>query len=180
MMRDGRRRAPKTFRKVLKENGLRFPGGELEGPRPKGLCPACRLRAFRASASQGSGRLERRRTRVPAPSPWARASSPYLFPVLSRRPGARAGVAGGPQPQHRVRGALSRLAAVRAGEPRAARAPARGRWASDRRSAAARFADKRRHAQIAARHALDRIAAGLRSRGVGEPLRIPRLSLEMP
>jgi hypothetical protein len=33
----------------------------------------------------------------------------------------------------------------------------------------ARFADKRRHAQIAARHALDRIAAGLRSRGTDEP-----------
>jgi hypothetical protein len=39
------------------------------------------------------------------------------------------------------------------------------------KTGSARFADKRRHAQIAARHALDRIAAGLRSRGVREPQR---------
>jgi hypothetical protein len=41
------------------------------------------------------------------------------------------------------------------------------------KTGSARFADKRRHAQIAARHALDRIAAGLRSSGVREPERHP-------
>ena len=39
------------------------------------------------------------------------------------------------------------------------------------KSGAGAFVDRRRQAQIAARHALDRIAAGLRSRGVHEPVR---------
>jgi hypothetical protein len=40
----------------------------------------------------------------------------------------------------------------------------------------ARFVDKRRQAQIAARHALDRIAAGLKSQGIAEPARHPAVA----
>ena len=60
------------------------------------------------------------------PSPEPRAPSPDLFSVLPRRPGARAGVAVGAQSQHRVRGAFSGFASIRAGQSRTPRAPARG------------------------------------------------------
>ena len=44
------------------------------------------------------------------------------------------------------------------------------------KSGSGRFVDKRRQAQIAARHALDRIAAGLKSRGVSGPARHPAIT----
>lgn len=38
------------------------------------------------------------------------------------------------------------------------------------------FVDKRRHAQISARHALQRLAEGLRARGIAAPARHPELA----
>ena len=67
------------------------------------------------------------------PSPELRAPSPDLFSVLPRRPGARAGAAVGAQPQHRVRGAFSGFASIRAGQSRTPRAPARGTLGCARR-----------------------------------------------
>jgi hypothetical protein len=44
------------------------------------------------------------------------------------------------------------------------------------KSGSGRFVDTRRQAQIAARHALDRIAARLKSRGVAEAMRDPAIA----
>ena len=98
---------------MLKKNGLGFLAAswKARGPRSCARRAAC---AFRLRAPG------------PRTSPEPRAPSPDLLSVLSRRPGPRASVAGGPRPQHRVRGALSGHAAVRAREPCAARAAARG------------------------------------------------------
>jgi len=154
-----------------------FPGGELEGQRPLVMCPVCRLRAFRASARQGRERLQDAQNR---PSTEHRASTPdpvcfQCYRVDQAR--QRALLAARNlhtasedrfqetlpfEPVNRVR--LERLRTERS----AARAGLK--------SGSGRFVDSRRQAQIAARHALDRIAAGLRSRGVAEPSRHPAIA----
>jgi hypothetical protein len=171
-MRDGRAAGAEHIQESVEGEWVSFPGGELEGPRPKGLCPACRLRAFRASASQGSGRLEatehaRSQPPVPGPEPpapicfqcyrvdQARERALQAARNLNTASETRFQDSLPFEPVNRAR--LERLRVERALS----------------KTGIARFADKRRHAQIAARHALDRIAAGLRSRGVGEPLRHP-------
>src|SRR5262245_2136636 len=141
-----------------------FPGGELEGARPKVMCPTCRLRAFR-TVSQG------REPRASRPEPicfqcyrvdQARQRALRAARNLNTASEARFQDTLPFEPVNRRR--LEHL--------RAERSTAR----ASLKTGGARFADKRRHAQIAARHALDRIAAGLRSRGVGEPVRHPAIT----
>jgi hypothetical protein len=131
---------------VIAEDWVSFPGGELEGKRPKAVCPACRdsmaggtarsrtlcfqcyrleldrERALRAAGSLDTGSEERFQSQLP-------------FEQVNR----------------------ARLA-----ELKAARAEAR---AAAQRGAGA-YVDKRRQAQIAARHALQQIAAGLEAQRV--------------
>lgn len=149
-----------------------FPGGELEGQRPKVMCPVCRRRAFRASA-------------------FARATADWSASPEGRAPG--------PEPVcfqcYRVDQARQR--ALRAARDFCAASEARfqetlpfepvnrarlDRLRTERTAVRAglnigtgRFVDKRRQAQIAARHALDRIAAGLKAQGVAEPIRHPAI-----
>lgn len=136
------------------ENGkewVPFPGGELEGMRPKAgstpvMCAACRARHQAAphAAPQRAlcfqcyrATLERERALVAARDldTASEARFQHILPL---------------EPVSRPR--LDRLKMERA----AARARAR--------MGAGRFVDKRRHAQIAARHALAQIAVGLRTR----------------
>ena len=137
---------------TVEEDWVTFPGGELEGKRPKVLCPACREA------------LKRRVAAGPATS--RRAPRPLCFQCyraeLERERTLRAAGQLDTASEERFQVQLpfepvntSRLAMLK--EDRA-----------DARVAAVigvgRFVDKRRHAQIAARHALQAIAAGLRTR----------------
>jgi len=124
-----------------------FPGGELEGTRPKVLCAACREQLKTALPQETRQKplcfqcyragLERDRAlrRAGELDTASEARFQNLLPL---------------EPVNRPR--LDRLRMERA----AARARAR--------IGAGRFVDKRRHAQIAARHALMRIAEGLKTR----------------
>jgi hypothetical protein len=138
-----------------------FSGGELEGRRPKAMCLACR-EAFRhratllGSPTRGPGR----------PAPRTSLCFECYRADLARERALKAArdldTASEPRfqsslpfdPVNRLR--LERLRAERA----AARAAMH--------AGVGRFVDKRRHAQIAARHALQRIAAGLQSRGAAK------------
>jgi len=135
-----------TDPQVAAEDWVSFPGGELEGKRPKAVCPRCREtmergiapgrtlcfecyrleldreRTLRAAAALGTGSEERFQSQLP-------------FEQVNR----------------------ARLAALKA-----ARAAAR----AEASQGTGVHADKRRQAQIAARHALQRVAAGLQARRV--------------
>jgi hypothetical protein len=127
------------------------------------MCPVCRLRAFRAAAASPEAR-------APRPEPvcfqcyrvdQARQRALRVARDLCTASEARFQDTLPFEPVNR--GRLDRLRAERA----AARASST--------TGTGRFVDKRRHAQIAARHALDRIAVGLRSQGVAEPVRHPAI-----
>ena len=138
---------------------LAFPGGELEGKRPKALCPACRDALNMAANGGNRARNWQRR----------RPSGPRLLCFQCYRADLdrnRALQAAGNldttseerfqsqlplEPVDRQR--LERLKAERA-EARAATPP---------------HVNARRHAQIEARRALQRIAAGLSARGHAAP-----------
>ena len=130
-----------------------FPGGELEGKRPKALCPTCREALRRAAGGlRGSDRarartlcfqcyraeLERERAVKAAGSLDTSSDARFQFQLPF-------------EPLNRPR--LDALKATRA-EARAARPP---------------YVDRRRRAQIDARHALAQIAAGLTARGLTAP-----------
>jgi len=144
---------------VTDQEWISFPGGELEGTRPKTLCAACRhrLRAAVGGGEQmgrpewtGVGRrplcfqcyragLERER---------ALAAAGRLFTGSEERFQEQLPL----EPVNRAR--LDRLRAERS----VVRATAS--------LGAGRFVDKRREAQIVARHRLAQIAAELRARSV--------------
>jgi len=155
---------------AIESEWVTFPGGELEGRPPKVMCPSCRER-LRAAARRDQAPVPSPESRVAnsdsrAPSPESRA--PICFQCyrvdqareramraarnLHTASEARFQTTLPFEPVNRPR--LDRLRAERS----AARA--------ELKSGSGRFVDKRRQAQIAARHALDRIAAGLQSRGV--------------
>jgi len=133
---------------------MSFPGGELEGKRPKAMCPACREGLARAAHGR------RRRSAQP------NASRTLCFQCYraemdrQRAIAAAANVDTGSSTRFQVqlpfepvnRARLDALKAVR-GEARAAAQAGVGR-----------FADKRRQAQMAARHTLQRLADGLTAR----------------
>jgi hypothetical protein len=127
------------------EEWVTFPGGELEGKRPKAVCPACREamnrgfvptartlcfqcyraelereRALRAAGNLNTGSEERFQAQLP-------------FEQVNR----------------------ARLAALKAARAEARATASQGPGA---------YVDKRRQAQIAARHALQQIADGLKAR----------------
>jgi hypothetical protein len=153
-------------REPAEKEWVTFPGGELEGQRPKVMCPACRER-LRAAARIASNR------QAPASSPnpicfecyrvdQARERAVQAARDLNTASEERFQTSLPFEPVNRAR--LERL--------RAERSTAR----AGLKIGTGRFVDRRRHAQIVARRALDRIAAGLRSRGVGEPVRHPAIA----
>jgi hypothetical protein len=128
-----------------------FPGGELEGKRPRALCPACREALKRTALAGAPGRagdrrrplcfecyradLERDRALLAAGNldTWSVERLQYQLPL---------------EPVDRAR--LARLKAERAVV----------------RTSTPSYEARRRHAQIDARHALGQIASGLRARGL--------------
>jgi len=120
-----------------------LPGGELEGRRPKTLCGLCRVRKAAGAAPRAicfeCYRADRRRDEAIRSAAEFESSSEARFQD------------GLPfEPVNLPR--LQRLKAERLAVRRQARV------------SVARYADKRRQAQIAARHALQQIASGLASR----------------
>jgi hypothetical protein len=140
---------------VIEQEWVGFPGGELEGKRPKALCVACR-EALKRTAAAPLGR-------TPTPGTSAR---PLCFQCyradLDRERAIQAAAeldtASDARFQSQLpfepinRGRLEMLKAERTAERTAAV------------QGIGQYVDKRRQAQIAARHALQAIAAGLKAR----------------
>ncbi|MGE5244960.1 MAG: hypothetical protein ACM3SQ_12095 [Betaproteobacteria bacterium] len=133
---------------------ISFPGGELQGRRPRALCPACR-EALRVQVL-GRGRV--------APGPGRRGTLCFQCyrAELDRERALRAAADLNTASEERFQTALpfesidrSRLERLRT-ERAKVRAMAQ--------QGAGQYVDKRRRAQIVARHALQAIAAGLRAR----------------
>jgi hypothetical protein len=131
-----------------------FPGGELEGKRPKALCPACR----EALARQASGRVRPSRASDRARLLCFQCYRAGLDRDRTIRDAGQLDTASDARFQFQLpfepidKPRLEMLKVERA-DARAAAASGTGE-----------FVDKRRHAQIEARHALQAIADGLKSR----------------
>ena len=129
---------------VIEGEWVALPGGELEGRRPSRLCGPCRLR--RAAGAQ----------------PRAFCFTCYREEALRRRAlQAAASLDTGSEERFQVGLPFEPVNRARLARLKAERLESRQLHVG-----AARFADKRRHAQIAARHALQRLGAGLESRGL--------------
>jgi hypothetical protein len=150
------RHLPAGVPQVAEDEWVGFPGGELEGKRPKTLCPACRERLNRLALG---GRLLVR-------AACARPRHPLCFQCyraeFDRERALKA--AGGLDTA-----STERFQSALPFEP--VNTPRLERLRADRsasrvmmREGAGRFADRRRQAQIAARHAFQQIAAGLQAR----------------
>jgi hypothetical protein len=130
---------------LVENEWVTFPGGELEGRRPKTLCGPCRVRKAAGAPPRAicfeCYRADRRRDEaIKAAGEFEAASEARFQDGLPFEPVN-----------------VSRLVRLKA-ERIAVRRQAR--------IGVGRFVDKRRQAQVAARHALQRIAAGLRSRPI--------------
>ena len=149
------------YAQTVKDEWVSFPGGELEGKRPKALCPDCREALKRDALACGVS-SQSGQSRPPG------RSRPLCFQCyradIERQKALRA--AG-----HLETASDERFQFVLPLEPvdkprlemlRADRAAAR----ATERVGVGRFIDRRRRAQIAARHALQSIVAGLRMRKV--------------
>lgn len=139
---------------VLEKEWVSLQGGELEAPRPSVLCVPCR---------------EKLRARSANASPADPSSQPLCFACyragLERDRALRAAGMLDTASEARFQSALPfepvnqpRLARLRQ-ERAAARVVAQ--------AGVGRYVDKRRQAQMAARHALERIVVGLRQRNAG-------------
>jgi hypothetical protein len=153
---------------VAENEWITFPGGELEGKRPKALCPDCREKARRARggaplpsagsperAAPDEGAAQRSQLRAPLcfacyRTEFTRERAFKAAAEIDTASEVRFQSALPFEPVNHAR--LERLRVERAGVRIANQA------------GAGRYADKRRHAQIAARHALQHIAAGLHAR----------------
>jgi len=147
--------APAQFIKDIKDSDwVGFPGGELEGKRPKVLCPACRADVGRI--------LWARRTEAGVPERRARRTLCFQC-YRAEMDCDRALKAAGQLDTASVERFQTALPFEPVNRPRlemlkVERSTSR---ASTLATASGKFADRRRQAQIAARHALQRIAAGL-------------------
>lgn len=159
---------------VIEKEWIEFPGGELEGTRPKILCPACReklkdprilkarplcfqcyraeLDCERALTAAGQGASGPREERESAP---AAKSGDDRHSALTRGDWAPRAVEHDERWQWLL--PLEPVDPTRLERLRADRVAARAALLSG----TGRFVDKRRRAQIAARHALQQIAIGL-------------------
>ena len=140
-------------KQVVTDEWVTFPGGELEGQRPRVLCAACREALKRETATYGpSGSV--RRSRLLCfdcyRADLSRIRALKAAGDLDTASDARFQTQLPFEPVNQAR--LETLKAARA-EARAADSQGIGQ-----------YADKRRRAQIQARHALQTIAAGLKAR----------------
>ena len=143
-----------TPAEVESHEWVSFPGGELEGKRPKALCAACREA------------LEREAHMPSRPSSDARPSRPLCFQCYraeldrQRAIGAAGALDTGSAARFQVQLPFEPVNRARLDALKAARAEAR----SDAQRGVGRYVDKRRQAQIAARHTLQCLADGLKAR----------------
>jgi hypothetical protein len=140
-------------KQVVTDEWVTFPGGELEGQRPKVLCAACREALKREAATYGPSGAARRSRLLCFDcyrADLARARSLKQAGDLDTASEARFQTQLPFEPVNQAR--LETLKAARA-DARATASQGIGQ-----------YADKRRHAQIQARHALQAIAAGLKAR----------------
>ena len=148
----------KQYTQLAAEEWVSFPGGELEGKRPKALCPTCREALKRAAAVV--------RPSSPSPSSTSSPSRPLCFQcyrvALDRERTLRAAGDLDTASDARFQSQLpfepvnrGRLEMLKVERSAARTAGAQG---------AGRFVDRRRQAQTAARHALQQITAGLKVR----------------
>lgn len=145
-------RHPVKNDQVPSDEWVTFPGGELEGRRPKAMCPACREALKRAAAAPDAPHRARRTLcfacyRAELDRQKAIADAGRLDTSSEARFQSQLPFEPVDQPR------LERLKADRDAARRAHRATPVGVGA-----------DRRRHAQIAARHALQQIAVGLKAR----------------
>jgi hypothetical protein len=142
---------------VVEQEWVSFPGGELEGKRPKALCGACREALTRQAS-----------TATPA-----RGSRLLCFECyragLDRERGLRAAGELNTATEARFQSQLpfepvnrARLGMLKAERSAARTVASRG---------PGQYADTRRRAQIDARHALQQIGAGLSARGLATEVR---------
>jgi len=147
---------------TVSDEWVSFPGGELEGRRPKALCPACREALKREAA--GSGR--RSPLTPPACARPAGPARPLCFQCyranLDRERALRAAGDLNTASAERFQSQLPfepidrlRLSALKVDRAKARAAAGQG---------VGRYADKRRQAQIEARRALRVLGNGLRAR----------------
>jgi hypothetical protein len=148
---------------VVDKDWVSFPGGELEGQRPKTLCRACR-EALQREASAASHPAPGTSTPHPAPrTPHLLCFQCYRAELDRERALAVAGqldTASDARFQTQLPFEAvntARLQALKAERAEARVVATRG---------IGQYVDKRRQAQIAARHALQSIATGLKARQI--------------
>lgn len=148
---------------VVDTDWITFPGGELEGPRPKVLCPACRTKLSQSA----NARVPAQNRQNPSnPSNLALCFQCYRASVERDRALKAAGELDTAS-EERFQSALpfEPVNQARLARLRVERATVR----VTEQAGVGRYVDKRRHAQIAARHALERVVAGLRARNAAKP-----------
>lgn len=144
------------FGQLAQDEWVSFPGGELEGRRPKALCAGCRAALQREAARPLL-------TRSAGPTGPTRPTRPLCFQCYRADLDRQRAIAAAGQldtsseARFQYQLPLEPVDRSRLGSLKAARADARA--ASVHGIGA--YIDKRRHAQIAARHALQAIADGL-------------------
>jgi hypothetical protein len=150
---------------VIADEWVAFKGGELEAPRPRALCPTCR-EAMKAEISRHGASGASRRSRLLCFECFrvelARVRALKAAGELDTASDARFQSQLPFEPVNHAR--LEMLKAERAGARTIASA------------GAGQYVDKRRHAQIQARHALQAIAAGLKARGLAPTLQTPAMA----
>jgi hypothetical protein len=142
---------------VVEGEWITFPGGELEGKRPKALCPSCR-EALKHELEGQAGRSSRSR----------RLCFQCYRADLDRDRALQAAGALDTASDARFQSQLpfepvdqARLAVLKAERSEARASAVQG---------IGQYVDKRRRAQIAARHALQAVAAGLKARALAPAL----------
>ena len=143
---------------AVADEWVTFPGGELEGKRPKALCPACRETLRKAALGDRSQEPGARSEKKPG----ALCFQCYRADLERDRALQRAGdLDTGSAERFQYQLPLEPVNRPRLQALKAA--------VAESRAATSPHTDKRRRAQIEARRALANIAAGLRARGFGAP-----------
>jgi hypothetical protein len=151
-------RATVATSEVVAGEWVAFRGGELEGRRPKAMCVACRDRLTRLTRD---GRALSPELRAPSPEPRTICFQCYRVELDRERALQAAGELDTSSVERFQEGLpFEPVNHARLDHLKAERAEAR----RIQHSGGGRYVDKRRQAQIAARHALERLAAGLDAR----------------
>ena len=146
-----------TYQQLVEKEWVSFPGGELEGARPRTLCASCREQLKRDAARGVKPSRPRALCFQCYRAELEREKQLQAAGQLDTASDARFQFALPLEPVNHPR--LERL--------RAERSVVR----AESSQGAGRFVDKRRQAQIAARRALQGIAAGLKARNMSPDAR---------